>query len=459
MKKEKKLKYIVYIIAILINVIVIVNSIIHDPIIGYDSDAHLDYITVVADHLPSESDSGEYFSPPLPYIIPGIAYKSCTNFSNAVLLMCKLFSGHVAQGLNAILAIGITLLVIKISELIRPNNKYFTISNLVMLGGLTVFYKTFSQVRGEPYVAFFTLLVVFIILKLYKNQELFNLKASGLIGLTLGLLALSRQWGVLIYPAVLFFLIKVMDSSTPFRKRMASVSFTFLIAALVGSWFYFHLYREYGKFTAFNVTEQKFSFSNQPFSFYRNTGIEHMLLFRSPTRKTFENQLIPLFYSEAWGDYWGYFTFIRDMPQLYQGFANQEQITPYLGRVNFVALIPTAIFVGGLLFGARNLAYLISIKEPDFNKMTITFFFSIVLFSSLGYFWFLIKYPTIPRGSTIKATYMIQVFMVLPFLAAEFLEFVRNKTSKAYFILVGLLVLSFLHNLPAMITRYWWWLR
>jgi hypothetical protein len=328
-----------------------------------------------------------------------------------------------------------------------------------MLGGLTVFYKTFSQVRGEPYVAFFTLLVVFIILKLYKNQELFNLKASGLIGLTLGLLALSRQWGVLIYPAVLFFLIKVMDSSTPFRKRMASVSFTFLIAALVGSWFYFHLYREYGKFTAFNVTEQKFSFSNQPFSFYRNTGIEHMLLFRSPTRKTFENQLIPLFYSEAWGDYWGYFTFIRDMPQLYQGFANQEQITPYLGRVNFVALIPTAIFVGGLLFGARNLAYLISIKEPDFNKMTITFFFSIVLFSSLGYFWFLIKYPTIPRGSTIKATYMIQVFMVLPFLAAEFLEFVRNKTSKAYFILVGLLVLSFLHNLPAMITRYWWWLR
>ena len=238
MKKEKQLNYIISVIAVLINVIVITNSIVHDPLIGYDADSHLDYITVVADHLPTKSESGEYYSPPLPYIIPGIAYKSCALLSNTdfiSLLRCKLLSGHIAQGINAILAIFITLLLIKISELIKQGNKYFRISTLMIFGGLTVFYKTFSQVRGEPYVAFFTLLVTFIMLKLYKDQKLFTWKASGLIGLILGLLALSRQWGFLIFPAIFFFLLvaAVRKSSVSIGKRITIIIFTFLFAALV----------------------------------------------------------------------------------------------------------------------------------------------------------------------------------------------------------------------------------
>ncbi len=50
---------------------------------------------------------------------------------------------------------------------------------------------------------------------------------------------------------------------------------------------------------------------------------------------------------------------------------------------------------------------------------------------------------------------MIQIFTVLPFLAANFLEKVRVTKPWAYRICIPLILVVFVHNLPAMITRYW----
>ena len=211
--------------------------------------------------------------------------------------------------------------------------------------------------------------------------------------------------------------------------------------------------------TAFNVEAKSFSLSNQPFSFYRNSGFRDFLLFKSPTRKTFDNQLFPLFYSEIWGDYWGFFIFIREKSPFYAAFANKEQITPYLGRVNFVSLFPTALLFGGMLVGAKRFFQTITKKLHKIDTIAFGFFFLAIAISLLGYAWFLIKYPVHPKGATIKATYMIQLFVILPFLAAEFLEFIRMKMPKMYNLFLFLLGGVFLHNLPAMISRYWWWLR
>ena len=54
----------------------------------------------------------------------------------------------------------------------------------------------------------------------------------------------------------------------------------------------------------------------------------------------------------------------------------------------------------------------------------------------------------------IKATYVIQLFIALLFLFAGFMEAIRRKSQLAYNLILFLLVLVFVHNLPAMITRY-----
>jgi hypothetical protein len=49
---------------------------------------------------------------------------------------------------------------------------------------------------------------------------------------------------------------------------------------------------------------------------------------------------------------------------------------------------------------------------------------------------------------------MIQIFMALPFLGANFLEILRTKRYQLYMIGMTLVALVFLHNVPAFVTRY-----
>ena len=372
---------------------------------------------------------------------------------------CQIFSGHIAKGVNFFLAVGITLLFIKIGKILKPNNNYFTLSSIFLLAITTVFYKTFSQVRGETYIAFFAVLIFFLILKIHEDKTNIRWKHVISLGVTLGLLALSRQWGLFLYPGVFFALIMQPKEKISLTKHLSVIFIAFGIAALVGGWFYLYLYFEYGTVTAFNLNSNGFAFSNQPLSFYRNTGLGNFLLFESPTRKTFDNQFFPIFYSEIWGDYWGHFVFVRDKSPIGAIYGNQNQITPYLGRVNLVSLLPTVLFFAGFIKAGENLVQLIHRKNYDLNKIAFGYLVIAIVISFLGYGWFLIKYPVIPKGTTIKATYMIQIFVLLPFLGAEFLEYIRLKTTRTYVLILCLLGLVFIHNLPATFSRYWWWLR
>jgi len=49
---------------------------------------------------------------------------------------------------------------------------------------------------------------------------------------------------------------------------------------------------------------------------------------------------------------------------------------------------------------------------------------------------------------------MLHALIVLPLLGAEFLERVRQRKQRLYYGCMVVLGLVFLHNLPAMITRY-----
>ena len=75
--------------------------------------------------------------------------------------------------------------------------------------------------------------------------------------------------------------------------------------------------------------------------------------------------------------------------------------------------------------------------------------------SLAGYLWFLVQYRSPASGDTIKATYMMQVFVTLPLLAAEPLNWLQqaHRTCFLYHYSCALL-LVWAHNLPAMITHF-----
>ena len=154
----------------------------------------------------------------------------------------------------------------------------------------------------------------------------------------IGSIALSRQWGFLLFIPLIVLLIS-KNSKQNYLIFWLTSSF---IGALLSSWFYVGLYRKYGSFTAFNLESKGLSFSNQNLSFYIPNLSQLEYLFTEPIRPNLNNQFISILYSDLWGDYWGYFTFTSRY--LNDG-RNQLNIGDYLARVNTVSIISTFIII------------------------------------------------------------------------------------------------------------------
>ena len=62
----------------------------YSPILGYDAEAHFEYVNFVAMYLPEkfslplEDNTREYFSPPIGYLFPAVAQVVCRNVINSV---------------------------------------------------------------------------------------------------------------------------------------------------------------------------------------------------------------------------------------------------------------------------------------------------------------------------------------------------------------------------------------
>jgi hypothetical protein len=230
----------------------------------------------------------------------------------------------------------------------------------------------------------------------------------------------------------------------------------FAVSLLVGGWFYLYLYSNYGSFTAFNQERQSFSFSNKPHSFYRSTGLADQQLFKDPLRPRFDNQFLPSLYSDLWGDYWGFFVYIRDNSYLGSvGLGNRTEMAPYLGRVNLAAVIPSLVFLGGALMGIGSLAKAIfQPHKADYRVLFDSLLLLVMLFSFAGFLYFVITVPNAVQGDTVKATYMIQLFVLLPLLGAEFMDRIAPRFPRLHTLIAISLTLVFIHNLPAMVSRY-----
>lgn len=452
-----------------LNSLVTLNACLHDPFVGYDVGEHLKYIETLGKlHLPTVTETAEFYSPPLPYALPALLVAA-----GAKDLWWPAKSG---QLFNALLSIGLTFYLLKICDFFAVANPHLKTTTLLSLGLLPVYYKSFAFVRGEPFVAFFVVFIVYQALLVFVRRQ-WTWPRVVVLGVALGLLVLSRQWGFLLFPGlilwVLFLAVKVTRKEI--RERLWPIKMLLVvltISFLVGSWFYLNLPRHNGAATNFNrQPAPSFSLSNQPSDFYFGLGSDK--LFSDPLRPAFPNQFLPIFYSELWGDYWQYFvvggydlrsgalisggkleelTAQRPMPEWLA--TNRFRINAYLGRTNVISLFPTALGLVAIFFGLVTcMRYVRRDESPD-QARSLMLVMLYVAVSLAGYFWFLVMYPNLGKGDTIKATYLLQAYPFIALLIGLMLEVIREKTRLVYQIVTLLLVVVWLHNLPAILTHY-----
>ena len=455
---------------VLINAIVLSNAVRHDPRVGYDAADHLEYIEVLSQgRLPARADTAEFFSPPLPYLLP------------AMLRSTGLVSLHgaakAAQFLNVLFSIGLTFSLISLCDLVRPGDPWLKSLALVCLGMLPVYYKTLAFVRGEPLLAFLCVFVVERTASFYLNRGWNTMQAIAL-GAAFSLMLLCRQWGFFVLPAVaVFAAVLAIRRRQRWRRMAGGIVLIVFVAGGGSAWFYLHLRQTVGSARAFNRSPSPvFSLANKPAEFYFGTGGK--TLFTDPIRPLLSHQLAPIMLSEIWGDYWSVFFVrgidLRDGSYLYGGAlhlalssqpapawlaTNRYEVAPYLGRANLVSLIPTALLLAGLWYGGRvtwryvfpRSARRSSGSPLDDDAAVITLVFLVIGSTLAGYGWFLMMYP---GADTIKGIYLMQVFPFLALLSAELMLRLRRRAPALCAALALFCILAIVHNAPILFTHF-----
>lgn len=453
-----------------VNAVVFYNARWHDPGIGYDSDAHVHYLMALSrGRLPTSADTGEFFSPPLPYV-PGAVAMAMGEAPECAF--------KIAQYAHVAYSVVLTFFLLRLCGFVRRGDDRLGLLALLCLGMVPAYYKTFAMIRGEPLLATLAVVVAWLAVRTFVVKERMSLAAAAGLGLLLGAAALSRQWGIFLIPPVMLLAAWRMRRDRAFWPAFRTLAVAGVFCAVSGSWYYLYLHHTYGSMTAFNRAPERV---DRPASFWVAFPVHKVVANPvrplDPTRR-----LLPILYSDFWGDYWLHFlVYGRNRQGRYmQGVyitrkhetamskrpveQNLAAIAPYLRRINAVSLLPTLVLFAGAAAGlvaivrvARSRAGAANppsaADPPDVAGVMIAFAAAVVFCTLGGYLWFLVNY-TDASGDTIKATYVLQTVPFLALLAAVVLRGLLARRPRAAAVLIVLLLAVTAHNAPAMITRY-----
>lgn len=418
----------------------------YSPLLGYDAEAHYDYVNYFSMYLPdtlnlpSNKDSREFFSPPLAYLFPSLIQVACRNMikSTDLLSECQSIYGKFTMLFQYLLYLLTLFINMKSIQKILDIQSYKITTYLLLISMLAVNYRTISMIRGEPYILFFLSLLIYLLIIVSKKNFDVNYKYFLLTGLLIGLIALSRQWGFLLFPALGLL---IFDKSIKDRKKyFGFISYSFFVGFIISGWFYINLYLKYGSFTKFNKDSLGFNFANKPSNFYFPSMENITVLFTNPIRPYLNNQFLSTLYADLWGDYWGYFSFTSQYLSIGR---DQLSIGSYLGNVNKLAVFSTVII---LLFYILTNLY----NRGEFVVKYISFS---VWFSLFGYLWFVISYPE-STGDTVKASYIIQIFHLIVFSASLYFESIKSKNKKLFNFFLVTLFIIYLYNFQTYLSHF-----
>ena len=332
---------------------------------------------------------------------------------------------------------------VKISDKLFPKDLKFRNTLILFLISLTPNYKAFMMFRGEPYVTVLISIMVYFLIQLYQEEFELKFLNSFLFGVLIGLIALSRQWGFLFFPTVVFFTF-ISRKKLPIKKLLAFFMFSSIVGFLLSGWFYINLYNTYGSFAKFNLEPNSFSFLNLIKIMYLNFNINE--LFINPTKNSNLGGLFPIFYADLWGDYNMYFSYLE-----HKFTGRNLKIENYLGKVSLLSIYPSFL----IIYGIVKLSIEFFSKDISIISITKKFLLFNIITTWLFYCSWIIIYNfhnEIIGG--ISPVYMLQLVNFFPFLGAFASLTIYKKYPKFY--LINLIVLSsiFVHNIGTIFLNF-----
>jgi 4-amino-4-deoxy-L-arabinose transferase-like glycosyltransferase len=369
----------------------------YDWLRGYDAYANSLYSDVIRLHhrLPTMSETDVWHTPPLFFAVAAL-----------------IDSHRGVQLMNVFAALATVVFAGLIARELFPRSRLIQLAALAFAALTPVLVRTAVMYHPEPLATALAVAGLYVVLRaLTRGQPGIWTGASS--GLLFGLATLTRTWALAFAGAACITLLLGAWLERERGAALAALVLAGLLTALTLPWF-LHQARHYGSPFRFNRPAPKESFfSRRPASFY--TALDVKAVFSRPYAPNYLNHLLPVVYTDWWGDYWRYFEIpaanISTPPELPPKYENPRV------RQSYVGLAPTLLALAGLV-GIAVAA--VRRRSPALLIVPLS-----VALLGLEFLVFQIAYPH-ADGDTIKATYLLNAVAPLAVCAAYTLDRLRG---------------------------------
>jgi 4-amino-4-deoxy-L-arabinose transferase-like glycosyltransferase len=355
---------------------------------GYDFGAHFTYAKdlVYSGQIPPESQTAEYYTPPLFYAVFGGVMRLAWHFGASR-------PDKVARTLNVLLLVGTAALVLLLARMLWPERRRLQLAALAFFVFLPVAMKMAAMFHPELLSLFLSTLALTVAAHMLVRED-YRRRTAVALGLALGAAQLVRAFTLWTFIAVVAVLVVAAVARVADRRRiLVATGLAVAVTAVVTAPWYIRQAVHYSNPVFNRPTVQAPLWRRRPVSFYTALGLPQSL--SDPVRPNFVNDVIPTVYDDVWGDYFGGYLWGAGGP-----------IPPRTHRQlvaqAYIGLLPTAFAVAGLIG-----LLVVTLRRRVLRDRPAQLLVPLLAVAGIvGFLYFTVSYPT-PDGDVLKASYML----------------------------------------------------
>jgi hypothetical protein len=412
----------------LLGVVAVRNALRYPTLGGYDAEDYLAYARGVIDRGELPDGVGAYYTPPGFPAIAGVA----TELGSRLGLDEP---EHLAQLLNGLAVVGSGILVYVLARVLWPARPVAWLAAVGFFAFFPAVVKSGAMFHPEPLSMLLAVAALVVLARMVRRGR-YGWQSAVLLGALLGAGQLVRAWSLttLVVAIVVLGAVGLADRSLR-RGALTALAVVVAVAVLVPSPWYVHQATRYSNPVFDQPQPAESLLRRRPIEFYVDARFPEVVT--RPWRDEFNDRFIPVFYTEAWGDYFGFWSWGTTRGDRTD--ARDSELT----RQSVIGLLPTLLASAGVL-GLLALGLARPREDPARFVVALP-----PLAATAAVLYFAVAYPT-NDGDTIKATYALGA---VPALAVCFgFAFDRLARWRALGVALGaILVVSALASLPFLV--------
>jgi hypothetical protein len=381
----------------------------YDWLRGYDAYAASLYVDSIQLHhvLPGKAATDVWHNPPLFYALSALIQPHVG--------WTGLEPHKAVQLLSVVCGLGVVVFAFLIARELFPRSRWIQLGTLLAAAATPVLVRGALMYHPEPLATVLATAGLYVAVRAACRRWTIGLGA--LAGVLLGLGNLTRTWAlaeaIAVVAVVAVWWVRTRDGAIV--RFLAAFAAAFLVLSV--PW-YARQTIKYGTPFAFSKPDpSQWKQSGRPLAFY--TALRLQDVFSNPYQPSYSNVLLPVVYTDWWGDYSRYFHVplaeVNEPPKL------ESRYRGPLVAQSIVGIVPSLLALAGIVALA-----VVAVRS---RRPALGIAVAAAVAVAVAFLGFLIRYPK-QDGDNIKALYVLDLVPLVALCVAWSVDWVRRHGDR-----------------------------